>query len=188
MSVKACYIEVKSAKNEDGYATIATTWVGKDMPVKPLTSKKTGVMWSHECVFGVIGSKIGDFIPVHSVNSSLQEGVFTQRDIATQLIATFSGLKMTEIEWRENPLADTSNDGKTRAKWLPEKEYDIVHLFSDVYIDVCQPDAITSDFFTVIEEQDGYERNWFMCTEQAKKILKKMNFENIRVGGNKILG
>jgi len=180
MSITAWNVEAKSFKNDDyGYVNIATTWNGKDEPLKP-NRGLTEAMWSHESLYGVIGSKVGDFIEVHGVNSSWQEGIFTHRSIAEKLISLFSGLKINEIQWRENPLEHKLNNGKPRtkkAKWLPEKEVDIVHLYSDVYIDVCNPQPITTDFFTAIRD----ERPWFMCTRQAKEKLIKMDFENLKI-------
>ena len=192
MSISGWTVEARSVKEDDyGYVNIATTWKDKDIPSKPEHNKKIEAMWSHESVYGVIGSKVGDFIQTYSVNSSLQEGIFTHRAIAEQLINIFSGLKINEIQWKENPLEHTLKTGKPRAKkakWLPEKEVDIVHLYSDVYIDVRNPHPITTDFFTVIRQEKGYESNWLMCTEEAKNKLKDMNFENLRIAESTIKG
>lgn len=192
MSITAWEITAHSYKDNDyGYVSISTTWPGRDMPLKPVHNKKTEAMWSHESLYGVIGSKIGDFIEHYGVNSSLQEGIFTHRKIAIELIGIFSGLKMNEIDWKENPLEKKLNSGKLRvkrAKWLPEKEVDIVHLYSDVYINVSSPSQITTDFFTAIRQAVGYEHNWLMCTKQAAERLKEMNFENLEIKETRIVG
>ena len=192
MSITAWAVEAKSCKDDDyGYVNIATTWKDKKMPVKPQNNEKIEAMWSHESVYGVIGCKVGDFIETYGLSSSLQEGVFTHRTIAEKLIKIFSGLKINEIEWKENPLGHTLKNGKPRLKranWLPEKEVDIVHMYSDAYIDVRDPKPITTDFFTVIRQEKGYEKNWFMCTQQTKEKLEEMHFENIKIVERTISG
>jgi hypothetical protein len=185
MSITACEVEARSVKDDDyGYVNIATTWKDKKVPVKSQNNKKIEAMWSNESVYGVIGSKVGDFIETYGWNSYRQEGIFTHRVIAEKLIKIFSGLKINEIEWKENPLGHTLKNGKPRlkrARWLPEKEVDIVHLYSDVYADVHEPKPITTDFFTAIRQENGCENNWFIFTRQAKEKLESMNFENLEI-------
>ncbi len=192
MSITAYTVDARSVKGDDyGYVNIATTWKGKDMPSKPKEGEKIDAMWSHESVYGIIGPKVGDFIETYGVNASLQEGVFTHRSIAEKLLDLFSGLKMNEVQWRENPLEHTLKNGKPRvkkAKWLPEKEVDIVHLYSDTYIDVRSPCPITTDFFTAIRQEKRHENNWFMCTEQAKEKLESIGFENLKIEKSTVKG
>jgi len=185
-SYKIDYDDDDDHNDDYGYVNIATTWTGKYMPSKPLSEEKTEAMWSHDSMYGAgnIGAKIGDFIQVHCVNASSQEGIFTHRKIAEKLLNTFSGLKMNEINWRNNPLEHTLNSGKPRvkrAKWLPEREVDIVHIYSDISIDVRNPQPIITDFFTAIRDDDGDESSWFLCTEETSKKLKQMGLENIEL-------
>jgi len=187
MSLTGWSLGAQLYKDDDyGYVNIATTWTGKYMPSKPLAEEKTEAMWSHDTLYGAgnIRAKIGDFIQVHCVSANFQEGLFTHREIAEKLLNTFSGLRMNEINWRENPFEHTLNSGKLRvkrAKWLPEREVDIVHIYSNVYIDVRNPQPITTDFFTAIRDDDSYESSWFLCSEEASKKLKQMKFENIEI-------
>ncbi|MBE1553976.1 hypothetical protein [Sporosarcina limicola] len=192
MSVTGWVINAESFIDDDyGYVNIATTWKGKDMPSKPKENEPIEAMWSNESLYGVIGSKVGDFIETHGVNASLQEGMFTHRSIAEQLVKTFSGLKVNEIQWIENPLEHTLNNGKPRikrAKWLPEKEVDIVYIYSDTYVDVCNPQPVNTDFSTAIRAEKDYEHNWLMCTQLAKEKLEAMKFKNIRIVESTIKG
>ena len=55
-------------------------------------------------------------------------GVFTHRAIARRLMDTFTGLKLKELAWFENPREKTLKNGKPRArraKWLPDREVDL---------------------------------------------------------------
>lgn len=192
MSVTGWVINAKSFIDDDyGYVNISTTWKGKDMPSKPKENELIEAMWFNESLYGVIGSKVGDFIETYGVNASLQEGMFTHRSIAEQLDKTFSGLKVNEIQWRGNPLEHTLNNGKPRikrAKWLPEKEVDIVYIYSDTYVDVNNPQPVNTDFFTAIRAKIDYEHNWLMCTQQTKEKLEAMKFKNIRIVESTIKG
>jgi len=187
MSITAWEIEGKSFKDGDyGYVNIATTWKGKAEPSKP-NGGVTEAMWSHESLYGVVGSKVGDFIEIYGVNASWQEGVFTHRNIAEKLMNLFSGLRMNEILWKENALGHKLNNGKIRtkkARWLPQREVDIVHLFSDTYVDVRNPQLVVTDFFTAV--RDG--QLWFMCTYHAREKLEEMNFENLKIVERTIQG
>ena len=76
------------------------------------------------------GSKVGDFIQTWLMGS-WNCGVFTHREIAQRLMDTFTGLQIKELEWFENPREKTLKNGKPRArqaKWLPEREVDLVYL------------------------------------------------------------
>ena len=47
-----------------------------------------------------------------------------------------------ELAWFENPREKTLKNGKLRvrrAKWLPEREADLVYLYSDRYLDARNP-------------------------------------------------
>ena len=190
-SITANHIDIQSRVGDDfDYVNIGVTWKGKNHLERPTECKKTQVMWSHDSVFGVVGSKVGDFVDCYGDGSSNQEGVFTHRHIAELLVRTFTGLKYHELKWLKNPREKTLASGKPRlkkAKWLPEKSVDLVHLYSDVYIDVNNPIPITTDFFTVIRwEWDKDESGapvgtpslstWFMCNDKTAKKLKGMNF------------
>lgn len=188
MSITANDIDVASYVGDDfNYVTIGVTWKGKKHLEVPTECERTQVMWSHESPFGVVGSKVGDFIGCYGDDSSRQEGVFTHRHIAELLCKTFTGLKYHELDWHENPLEKMLTSGKPRlkkAKWLPEKEVDLVHLFSDVYVDVGNPTAIETDFFNVIRWHESiknrkkikWKRPWFMCSDTAAEKLKAMNY------------
>ena len=190
MSIFGWCVKAKSyIKDDYEFVNIATTWKGIILPQKPLENKKVEVMWSHESLYGIIGSKVGDFIQVFGINASLQEGIFTHRNIAQNLVASFTGLKINEVFWLENPLENYLNNGKSRkkrAKWLPEKEVDLVHLYSDNYVNAKQPKSITTDFYTVIRNNNSYESNWFMYTEAAKVNLEKMKFKNLKISYSEI--
>lgn len=178
MSITAWEIKARSAKGDDyGYVNIATTWRGKELPTKPVAGEKIEAMWSHESLYGVVGSKVGDFIQCYGVNGFLQEGIFTHRTIAHQLMNQFTGLQISEIMWIENPLEKTLKNGKPRvkkAKWLPEKPVDIVLLYSDNYIDASDEQGATTDFFTLIRRRNGMETPWFMCSEKVARELKAL--------------
>ena len=199
MSITANYIDVKSCVGDDyGYVTIGVTWKGKSTLENPNECEKTKVMWSHESPFGVVGSKVSDFIGCYGQGSSNQEGVFTHRDIAELLCQTFTGLKYHELDWYENPLEKTLSFGKPRlkkAKWLPEKQVDLVHLYSDVYVDVRNPTHIETDFFTAFRwdgKANGWKRDirhtWFMCSDTAAQKLISMRYTGLYIERKEIKG
>ena len=75
---------------------------------------------------------MGDFIQTWLMGS-WDCGVFTHREIAQRLMDTFTGLKLKELAWFENPREKTLKNGKPRvrrAKWLPDCEVDLVYLYS----------------------------------------------------------
>ena len=103
-----------------GYVNIMYRYGGKQSCPRPDQCEKIEVMWADESIYGppAPGSKVGDFI---------QTGVFTHREIAQRLMDTFTGLKVKELAWFENPREKTLKNGKPRArraKWLPEREVD----------------------------------------------------------------
>ncbi len=52
-------------------------------------------------------------------------GVFTHREIAQRLMDTFTGLKIKELAWFENPRenAEKWKPRARRAKWLPDRRW-----------------------------------------------------------------
>lgn len=152
-------------------------------------------MWSHESVYGVVGSQVGDFICHYGENASLQEGVFTQRRIAELLTGKFTGLKFNEVIWCENPLEKNLPSEKPRlkkVKWLPEKPVDVVHLYSGIYIDVNNPIPVQTDFYNVLRKNEGNKKNWnntwLMCTQETAQKLEEMNFSCLYIKKSTITG
>lgn len=154
--------------------------LGKDkVPDRVSDFDKTKVMWSASSTYGVIGSKVGDFIDTHGYNTSMLEGIFTHREIAEELMNLFTGLAYQELEWHENPLVHKTKGGKPRKgtpKWLPEREVDLVHLYSPVYIESKEPQEITTDFFTVNRTVSYGINSWLMCTKEVYEKLKERNY------------
>lgn len=75
---------------------------------QPDQCEKMEVMWADESVYGppAPGSKVGDFIQTWLMGS-WDCGVFTHREIAQRLMDTFTGLKLKELAWFENPREKT---------------------------------------------------------------------------------
>jgi hypothetical protein len=66
---------------------------------------------------------------------------------------TFTGPE-AQGNWRglRTPEIKTLKNGKPRArraKWLPDREVDLVYLYSDRYLDARNPSPAETDFFTV---------------------------------------
>ena len=190
MRITAYNVCSESFLDDDyAYVTLAVTWKGKNYLERPTECEITKVMWSHESLYGVIGAKAGDFIECYGQGASNQEGVFTHRHIAEKMINTFSGLKINELEWFENPLEKKLTSGKPRikkAKWLPDRDVDLVHLYSDIFVDVEKPVPVETDFFTVIrwDIMKKGKKNlsaWFMCTKPASQKLRNMGFKNLNI-------
>ena len=96
-----------------------------------------------------------------------------------------------ELAWFENPREKTLKNGKPRArraKWLPEREVDLVYLYSDYYIDAREPASAQTDFFTVTRMDAWGESTWFMCTPEAAEKLIAMNYDNLAVKETTIVG
>ena len=109
-----------------GYVNIMYRYGNKQSCPRPDQCEKIEVMWADESVYGppAPGSKVGDFIMTWLMGS-WNCGVFTHREIAQRLMDTFTGLKVKELAWFENPREKTLKNGKPRvrrAKWLPERE------------------------------------------------------------------
>ena len=118
-------------------------------------------------------------------------GVFTHWEIAQRLMDAFTGLKLKELEWFENPREKTLKNGKPRArraKWLPEREADLVYLYADHYIDARNPTPAETDFFTVTRMDAWGVSTWFMCTPQAAEKLIAMDYDNLAVKETTIVG
>ena len=80
------------------------------------------------------------------------------REIAQRLMDTFTGLKVKELAWFENPREKTLKNGKPRArraKWLPEREVDLVYLYSDHYLDARNPTPAETENRLLHRHKDG---------------------------------
>lgn len=75
-----------------------------------------------------------------------------------------------------------------RAKWLPEREVDLVYLYSDHYLDARDPTPAETDFFTVTRMDAWGVSTWFMCTPQAAEKLLAMDYDNLVVKETTIVG
>ena len=104
---------------------------------------------------------------------------------------TFTGLKLKELAWFENPREKTLKNGKPRVhqvKWLPEREVDLVYLYSDCCIDVRNPTLPQTDFFTVARLDAWGTSTWFMCSPKAAEKLIAMDYDNLSVKETTIVG
>lgn len=111
MSITAYKIEVvgHDRTGEDyGYVNIMYRYGNKQSCPRPDQCEKIEVMWADESVYGppAPGSKVGDFIQTWLIGS-WDCGVFTHREIAQRLMDTFTGLKLKELAWFENPREKT---------------------------------------------------------------------------------
>ena len=148
-----------------GYVNIMYRYGNKKSCPRPDQCEKMEVMWADESVYGppAPGSKVGDFIQTWLMGS-WDCGVFTHREIAQRLMDTFTGLKIKELAWFENPREKTLKNGKPRvhrAKWLPDREVDLVYLYSDRYLDARNPSPAETDFFTVTRMDAWGVSTWF---------------------------
>ncbi len=100
-----------------GYVNIMYRYGNKQSCPRPDQCEKMEVMWADESVYGPTapGRKVGDFIQT-SLMGSWDCGVFTTREIAQRLMDTFTGLKIKELVWFENPREKTLKNGKPRAR------------------------------------------------------------------------
>ena len=175
-----------------GYVNIMYRYGNKQSCSRPDQCEKIEVMWADESVYGppAPGSKVGDFIQTWLMGS-WDCGVFTHREIAQRLMDTFTGLKLKELAWFENPREKTLKNGKPRvrrAKWLPDCEVDLVYLYSDHYIDARKPITTETDFFTVTRMDSWGMSTWFMCTSEAAEKLIAMDYDNLAVKETTIVG
>ena len=177
MSITAYKVEAvgHDRTGEDyGYVNIMYRYGNKQSCPRPDQCEKVEVMWADESVYGppAPGSKVGDFIK-------------------TWLMDTFTGLKLKELEWFENPREKTLKNGQPRArraKWLPEREVDLVYLYSDHYLDARNPTPTETDFFTVTRMDAWGMSTWFMCTPQAAEKLIAMDYDNLAIQETTIVG
>ena len=184
MSITAYKVEAvgHDRTGEDyGYVNIMYRYGNKQSCPQPDQCEKMEVMWADESVYGppAPGSKVGDFIQTWLMGS-WDCGVFTHREIAQRLMDTFTGLKIKELAWFENPREKTLKNGKPRArraKWLPDREVDLVYLYSDRYLDARNPSPAETDFFTVTRMDAWGMSTWFMCTPEAAGKLIAMDYD-----------
>ena len=73
-------------------------------------------------------------------------------------------------------------------KWLPEREVDLMYLYSDHYLDARNPTPAETDFFTITRLDAWGESTWFMCTPQAAEKLIAMDYDNLAVKETTIVG
>ena len=135
MSITAYQVEAVGhdrTGRDFGYVNIMYRYGNKQPCPRPDQCETMEVMWADESVYGppAPGSKVGDFIQTWLMGS-WNCGVFTHREIAQRLMDTFTGLKVKELAWFENPRERTLKNGKPRvrrARWLPEREVELVYL------------------------------------------------------------
>ena len=195
MSITAYQVEAVGhdrTGRDFGYVNIMYRYGGKQSCPRPDQCEKLEIMWADESVYGppAPGSKVGDFIQTWLMGS-WNCGVFTHRAIAQRLMDTFTGLKLKELAWFENPREKTLKNGRPRvrrAKWLPEQEVDLVHLYSDHYLDARNPTPAETDFFTVTRMDAWGVSTWFMCTPEAAEKLIAMDYDNLAVKETTIVG
>ena len=195
MSINAYKVEAighDRTGKDFGYVNIMYRYGNNQPCPRPEQCEKMEVMWADESVYGppAPGSKVGDFIQIWLMDS-WNCGLFTHREIAQRLIDIFTGLKIKELEWFENPREKTLKNGKPRvrrAKWLPEREVDLVYLYSDHYLDARNPTPAETDFFTVTRMDSWGVSTWFMCTPQAAEKLIAMDYDNLAVQETTIVG
>ena len=75
-----------------------------------------------------------------------------------------------------------------RARWLPEREVDLVYLYADHTIDARDPTPAETDFFTVTRMDPWGVSTWFMCTLETAGKLAAMDFENLDIQETTIVG
>ena len=191
MSITAYKIEAvghdRTGKNF-GYVNIMYRYGNKQSCPRPDQCEKMEVMWADESVYGppAPGSKVGDFIQTWLMGS-WNCGVFTHREIAQRLMDAFTGLKLKELAWFENPREKTLKNGKPRAhraKWLPEREVDLVYLYSDHYLDARNPTPAGTDFFTVTRMDAWGVSTWFMCTPGGRRETDRHGLRQSVYKGN----
>ena len=176
MSITAYQVEAVGhdrTGKDFGYVNIMYRYDNKQSCPRPEQCEKIEVMWADESVYGppAPGSKVGDFIMTWLMGSQIC-GVFTHRQIAQRLMDTFTGLKIKELEWFENPREKTLKNGKPRARRL----------------DARNPSPAETDFFTVTRMDAWGVSTWFMCTPEAAEKLIAMDYDNLAVEETTIVG
>ena len=104
---------------------------------------------------------------------------------------TFTGLKIKELEWFENPREKTLKNGKPRArraKWLPGGRWiwctstPTTILTQEIRL------PLKPTFFTVTRMDSWGMSTWFMCTQGAAEQLIAMDFDNLTVKEITVMG
>lgn len=175
------------------YATITTSPKSTDVPATPRRNVLTPVMWTNETVYGVTpGAKVADCVEVFGYNASDQEGLFMTRSVAERIRAEFDGVQLSELCWYENSLATTLRNGKPRQghpSWLPAGPIDLVHLWSDVYVDIRNsPPVLPRGLFTATRCQGMGFNNWFLCDENTATKIGEWGIRNLRIRAVEISG
>ena len=118
--------------------------------------------------------------------------MFTHREIAQRLMDTFTGLKVKELAWFENPREKTLK--KRKAPCAPGQVAAGAGGGSGVPL---PPTAILTpeiplppetDFFTVTRLDAWGVSTWFMCTPEAAENLIAMDYDNLAVKETTIVG
>ena len=123
MSITAYQVEAVGhdrTGRDFGYVNIMYRYGGKQSCPRPDQCEKLEVMWADESVYGppAPGNKVGDFIQTWLMGS-WNCGVFTHREIAQRLMDTFTGLKVKELAWFENPREKGKDAEKRKAPCAP---------------------------------------------------------------------
>ena len=96
-----------------------------------------------------------------------------------------------EVMWADEsvygPPAPGSKVGDF-IQWLPEREVDLVYLYSDHYLDARNPTPVQTDFFTVTRTDAWGVSTWFMCTPEAAGKLIVMDYDNLAIKETTIVG
>ena len=66
-------------------------------------------------------------------------------------------------------------------KWLPEREVDLMYLYSAHYLDARNPTPAETDFFTITRLDAWGESTWFMCTPEAAEKPDCHGYDNLAV-------
>ena len=195
MSITAYKVEAvgHDRTGEDyGYVNIMYRYGNKQSCPRPDQCEKMEVMWADESVYGppAPGSKVGDFIQTWLMGS-WDCGVFTHREIAQRLMDTFTGLKLKELAWFENPREKTLKNGKAACagpsgcrsgRWI--------WCISTPTTILTQENLLPAqtDFFTVTRMDAWGVSTWFMCTPEAAGKLIAMDYDNLAVKETTIVG
>ena len=175
-----------------GYVNIMYRYGNKQSCPRPDQCEKMGGhVGGRERLWAACSWQQGGRLYTDMADGSWDCGVFTHREIAQRLMDTFTGLKLKELAWFENPREKTLKNGKPRArraKWLPDREVDLVYLYSDRYLDARNPSPAETDFFTVTRMDAWGVSTWFMCTPEAAGKLIAMDYDNLAVQETTIVG
>ncbi|MDR6919107.1 hypothetical protein J2X66_006013 [Pseudomonas sp. 3296] len=193
-TIKAYVLSARIEGDDYGqYAVLTTSPMSGDVPATPRRNVLTPVMWTNESVYGVTpGTIVADCVEVHGWGSSNQEGVFMARSVAERIRAEFEGVQISELSWQDNPLATTLRNGKSRKgrpAWLPDTPFDLVHVWSDIYVDVRNPPLLLpTGLFTATRSQGMHFNNWFLCDENAAAQIAGWDIRNLQIRAVEISG